>query len=140
MVQVFSFFFVHKEHPIMGQRYLTRLRIRTPTDECHLRDGVVRRTERTLEDERLVRIQLSCDGVYLRCFKTLVQRKRRQDGRQTLCHHTLATARRTYHDNIVAACRSNLKSPLYLLLTLDVSKVNVKFSLLLGKQLVDVQF
>lgn len=49
--------FVQEEHAIVGQRYLTWLCILTATNECYLRNGVMRGSERALRDERRAAIQ-----------------------------------------------------------------------------------
>ena len=42
---------VQKEHAVMGKRYLTGVRIGTSSHERHIRNGVMRRTERSLYDQ-----------------------------------------------------------------------------------------
>jgi hypothetical protein len=44
--------FVQEEHAIVGQRHVARLRHVAPTDQPHIRDGVVGRAKRAGGDPR----------------------------------------------------------------------------------------
>ena len=57
--------FVAEQHTIVCQTDFTGLRILSATNQCHLRDGVVGRTERALTDEAGVAVELAGDRVYL---------------------------------------------------------------------------
>ena len=82
----------------MGEADFPGLRVGTATNEGHLRDGVMRCTERTLRDEARVAAQLASDRVYLRRLQALGQREWWQDTWQTLGEHRLTAARRAYHN------------------------------------------
>ena len=114
----------------MRQADLAGLWVCTASHECHLRDGVVRRTERPLRDERAVAFQLASHRVNLRRLQTLAKRQWWQNARKSLRQHALAAARRAYHDKVVAAGCRYLKGSLNLLLALYVCEVELKFALL----------
>ena len=62
--------FIAKKDPIMGQTDFPRLRIRAASHKCHLRDGVVGRTEGTLGNEGTIAFQLACNRMNLRRLQT----------------------------------------------------------------------
>ena len=126
---------VGKEHTVVGQRDLAGLRVQAAANEGDLRYGVVGRTERSLRYERQAARHLSRHAVYLRCLQALGKGQRRQDGRQALCHHRLAAARRAHHDQVVAASRRHLKRTLHLLLSAHVGIVELGAILLVIKLL-----
>ena len=139
--------FVCKEHTLMCQGDLARLRIGTATHKGRLADGVVRTAERPCGDERAMahsvgtdrrNLKFACHAMYLCGFQTLLQGKRRQDARQALCHHALAAARRAYHYEIVSACRRNLYGTLHALLPFHIGKVEVEMRLAVIKILARV--
>ena len=123
--------FVGEEHAVVRKGYLSGLWIDSASHKRHLGDGVVGSAERTLRDERSAPAELSRDAVYLRGLKTLAEREGREDGRQTLCHHGLAAARRPYHYHVVSSCGCHLERALHVLLSTDVGEVELKLVLLL---------
>ena len=66
----------------------------------------------------------------LRGLQTFCQGEGRQDARQALGHHRLATAWRSDEDDIVPASRSNLQGTLHSLLPFHIGKVKVEGTLL----------
>ena len=71
------------------------------------------------------------DGVNLRDFQGLFPGHIRQNGGQPFGQHTLAGAGRSDEQNIVTACRRDFHSPLHILLTQHILKVqdpNLRFS------------
>ena len=78
--------------------------------------------------------------MYLCRLKTLGKGQRRQNGGQTLGHHTLAGAGRTYHDDVVATGSGYLQGPLHILLSADIREVKIKIVLLLVELLAGVNY
>ena len=91
----------------------------------------MRRAVGTLGDEAAVAPQLTGNTVNLCCLKTLGKGEGRKNARQTLGHHGFSTARRTYHNQVMATGSGNLEGTLDVLLSANVGKVEVVVTLLL---------
>ena len=78
--------------------------------------------------------------MYLGCLEAFAQRQGWENGRQTLCHHTLSTSRRAYHDKVVTTRSSNLHGALHGFLSFDIGKVKLIFVLSLIELLTRINF
>ena len=116
---------VEEEHAVVRQRHLAGPRDGAAADQAGVGDGVVRRAERPGRDERPVRARSAADRVDPRRLERLVERQRRQDGRQPLGEHRLARAGRADHQDVVAAGRGDLERALGVLLAVDLGEVDV---------------
>ena len=92
----------------MGETYLSRPRNTAAAHKSHCGSRVAHRPERTLGDERLRRIYLPGNGIYLRCFNAFFKCYRRHDGRDTLGEHGFSRPGRSQHEQIVRASRRDL--------------------------------
>ena len=88
---------IEKQYPIMSQADLSRLRISSPAYHRHIRNGMMRRAERTLYHQGSLHPYLSCYRMDLRCLQRFMQGERRKNSRQPFCQHRLAASRCTYH-------------------------------------------
>ena len=118
--------FIEEEHAIMRQRDLSRMRIRTTSDECRIGDRVVRRTERTLHDQWATGTFLFVCQTYNRMdlsrFQCFFKCQRRQYCRNTLGNHWFTGSGRANHNHIMSPCSSNLHSATHLELSAYVRK------------------
>ena len=73
--------------------------------------------------------------MYLCGLKALSQLEGWEDGWEAFCHHRLAAAWRTYHDDVVAAGSRHFHGALYGLLSFDVGEVELEMALLLVEYL-----
>ena len=106
----------------MSQTHLTRHWIRPSANEGYARNRMMRRTERTLGYQTRLGTQ-SCHRMNLGSFEGFAERERWQDGGQTLSHHRLSRAWRTYHNHIVATSCSYGKSSFHHFLPLHVLEI-----------------
>ena len=102
----------------MGKADFTGVRPTAPAHQCHVRNGVVRGTERTHTHKPAFRRQLARHAVNLGYFQGFLKIKRWQDSGQTAGQHSLATARRPDKQNIVAPGCGHLQGALRRLLPL----------------------
>ena len=130
--------FIQKEHPIVCQADFTRLWIIASTHQSHLRNGVVRRSERALTDEAGVTIQLSCHTVNLSGFQAFCQRQRGKNARKAFGHHRLTTAWRTYHNEVMSTSCCYFKGSLHTLLSTNIAEVQFVVVLLFKELLASI--
>ena len=65
---------------------------------CHLGNGMMRASERTGGDERIVLVQFAGNGMYLGRFQTFGERKRWQNAGKPFGHHGFPATGRTDHN------------------------------------------
>ena len=99
---------IEKQYPIMSQTDLSRLRISSPAYHRHIRNGMMRRTERTLYHQGSLHPYLSCYRMDLRCLQRFMQGERRKNSRQPFCQHRLAASRCTYHQQVMTTGSSRV--------------------------------
>ena len=107
----------------MRQTDFSRLHTDSSTDQCHIRNGVVWRAKRPCGDERSPSLEFPRDRVYLRGFQTLCQCERRENRRQPLRHHALATARTSHKQEIVSTRSGHFKSALHGRLSFHLTEI-----------------
>ena len=117
---------VEEQHAEMGEAHLARARRAAAADQPRRRDGVMRRAERTLGDQRAVLRKEPRHAVDARDLDGLVEGERRHDAGQPPGEHGLARARRPRHEDVVGAGDGDLEGALHLLLTHDVGEVRVR--------------
>ena len=103
---------VEKQHAVMRKAYLTRVRVSSAARQRDAACRVVRRTERARRDYTDALVEYAGDGMYLGRFERFLLGHIGQYRRYALCEHGLAAARRTYHQNIMSACRRYLERAL----------------------------
>ena len=91
----------------MRERDLAGLRNGTAADKAGLRDSVMRRLERALDNEPCLTREPS-DGVDLCYLEGLFKLERREDRREPLREHCLAGTRRADEKDVVTARARNL--------------------------------
>lgn len=82
-------------------------------------------------DEAAVASQFSGHGVNLSGFQTFGERERGKNAGQALGHHALATTRRAYHDQVVAAGSCYFEGALHVFLSADIGEIELVLTLLL---------
>ncbi len=93
--------FIQKEHPVMRERHLARLRGVAAADQPHVGDGVVRGAEGTGGDERVVPLQKPHHAVDLGRLDRLLEEHGREDGGDAPGQHGLAGTGRADHQDVV---------------------------------------
>ena len=109
----------------MGQRYFPRLGKGATTAETRVGDGVMGTTERTGHQKGLVASQQSRHRVDLGGLQRLGECQRRQDAGKAFGQHGLARSGTPDEQHVMGARRSNLQSPLDILLAFDILKVKI---------------
>src|SRR5574344_1415834 len=117
---------IEKQHSIVRQRNLARLGVGASANQRHIRNGMVRRTERALRHQRRFPSYQSRHRMYFGGFKRLTQRQRRQYGRYSFCQHRFSGTRRANHYNIMTTSGSHLKGAFNAFLTPHIRKIGIK--------------
>ena len=110
----------------MSQRDFARLRKSATSYQCHIRDGMVRTSERTFCHQGGFFVYFTRHRVYFSGFQSLMQRERRQDSRNSFGQHGFSCTWRTYKDNVMSAGCRHLEGTLHTLLSLHVREIDVK--------------
>ena len=113
---------VQEQHPAMGEGDLPGPGAEPATHERRHRGGMVRLPERAAAGEGAA-LQRARHRLDHGDVEQLARRERRQDRRQTGREHGFARARRTVHQQVVAAGRRDLEGALGTLLPPDVGEV-----------------
>jgi hypothetical protein len=100
---------VQKEDTMMSQTDFAWAWLRSAANQGDVRDGVVRRAERRIDQQPRSRRYQTGHRVYCCRFNSLVEGQRRQDARQSSRHHCLASTGRADEQQIVATGGGNLK-------------------------------
>src|SRR5437867_12661078 len=83
----------------------------------------MRRAKRRVPDQRVVRVDETCDRMDARDLERLLFLQRRQDSWQPACEHRLARARRSSEQQVVTAGRRQLECTPSALLAADVGEI-----------------
>lgn len=114
---------IQKQHPIVGQRDLSRAWRRSPANQTGGRNGMMRRPERPDRQQRQPLRQRSGNGMDPGALHRFLKGEGRQDGGQTLGKHTFTGARGPDEQQIMSPGSGNLQSPFGVLLSPDISQV-----------------
>ena len=118
--------FVEEEHAIVGERDFPRTRNHAAANQSGVRNGVMRRAERTHANQPRPRIKHSGHAVNLGRLQGLFEGERRKDGGNALGEHCLPGAGRSDHQDVVAARAGNLQRALGSLLAADFLEIHVE--------------
>ena len=113
---------VEKQHAVMGERNFAGPCVNAAADQSRHARGMMRRAERPPIGERAA-FDLAGDRGDHRHFEQFGRRQRRQDRGQTRSEHRFAGARRSDHEQIVAASCCHFERALGALLAFDVGKI-----------------
>src|SRR6476659_5920330 len=94
---------VEQQHATMREARLARSEPRPTADDRRGRRAVVRRAERRVADQRVLRINEARDRVNARDLEGLFLLEWRQDPRQAASEHRLADARWTAEQHVVTS-------------------------------------
>ncbi len=100
---------VEQQDAVMREARLTRPQLRSAADDRRRRGAVVRRAERRVADQRVLRIDQTGDRVDPRDLERRILLQRRQDPRQATREHRLADSRRPAEEHVVPAGRRELE-------------------------------
>jgi hypothetical protein len=100
---------VEKEHAVVREAHFAGTRLRSAADERRVRDGVMRRAERTHRQQPVAGAQQAGDRMHGGDIERLVEGERRQNAGDAPRHHRLPGARRAHHEQIVSAGRCDLE-------------------------------
>ena len=114
---------VEEEHAVVREADLAGLGFAAAADESDRADRVMRRAERTLEQQPAVRGERAGGAVDARDLERLLERHIRQDAGQAAGHHRLAAAGRADHQHVVAAGGGDFQRALGAPLPAHVGKV-----------------
>ena len=114
---------IQEQHPVVRQRDLPRPRDAAAAGQPYHRNGVVRRTEHPIFQQRDPGRQKPGRRVDLGGLHRLLKAHLRQDGGQTLGQHALAGAGRPDQQHVVAARRRDLQGALGVFLPLHLAEI-----------------
>ena len=113
----------------MCQRNFAGLWIAAAANQCHITNGMVRRTIRPFRNQCGILRQLARHTMDLCCLQCFLQTQWRQYGWQPFCQHGFTCTRRTNQYRIVPACCCNLQGTFNIFLSFYITKINFKFIL-----------
>ena len=115
---------VEEQHAVVRNRNLTGCGNLTAAGKSRRAHRMVRRTERTLDNQRFTVGQHPGNGMKHRRLNRLGERQRRQNRRQTLGKHTLAGAGRTDQKHIMLTHSRKLKCTFCQTLSFDIGIID----------------
>ena len=117
--------FVQEQHAVVREGDFAGRGIDVAAQQAGVAGGVMRRAERAARHQRLAGRQQADDAVNLGGLQRLLQRERRQDGRQPLGQHGFARARRADQQHVVPAGGGDLQRALDRFLPFDLGEVHL---------------
>src|SRR5262249_28094095 len=117
--------FIQKKDAVVSEAHFARIWERAAAEQPNVANGVMRRPEWSRGDEGFFGIQQPGDAVNLCGFNRLLERKRRNDRRDTFGQHRFARAGGTDHQDVVTAGHCDFNGPFDVSLTFYVSEIDV---------------
>ena len=115
--------FIHKQDAVMGQRYFPGAGDAAAAGQTRHGDGMVRRTEHPVFQQRDAAGQKACGGMDFGGFHRLLEAHGRQDGGQALGQHAFSRAGRADEQHIMSACGGDLQGALGVFLSLYLAEI-----------------